>query len=425
MPSAAASFLNVFHFDDTNNWLSIYAGAPRAFSGVAGVPSWQSNAVHIAGTNARLQYNEIETNGVTNIVCPSGTVWGWFLSDWSSASSGGTGPGAYGRLFELGAYTTNASYGWFSLYLDPKGTNVFFSGQTNGASATYLTASVSLSSNAWTFLALTYSPSNSFLFTNGQLCASGSGVAYYPGPGARTNGFCIGSDSSSSNLAQGQFEWVRTYNYPVSADSVSNFYQMVLTRYGGGSLGPDGPGVPLGGDCVSGGDVYATNLVSTYVTNQGWTVSFNLAGGTNGTPYDIFTVSSMIGSNVTNSQWIWLGQGYTCFTYTFTGQPTNQAFYTAGDATADPDGDGLSTSYERLVSKTDPLAFTALDADGDGLPDAWEIWHALNPAINDAGLDSDGDGLTNLQEYLLGSHPNSSPPFEIFISQPNSLSPLP
>src|SRR5207248_1955327 len=121
IPTAEASYLNVFHFDDTNNWVSIYGGAPRVFSGVTGVPSWQSNAVHIAGTSARLQYNEIETNGVTNIVCPSGTLWGWFLPDWSSASSGGAGPGAYARLFEMGAYTTNASYGWFSLYLDPKG----------------------------------------------------------------------------------------------------------------------------------------------------------------------------------------------------------------------------------------------------------------------------------------------------------------
>ena len=196
IPTPPGEILNIFHFDDTNTWLSTYGFPPKAFSGIVGVPSWQSNAVLIAGSRAFLQYNESETNGNTNILCPVGTIWFFFLpQNWNS----GSGPGVYGRLLEMGTYTTNASVGWFSMYLDPKGTNIFFSGQTNGAGATYLTGSVSLTTNAWTFLALTYSPSNSFLYTNGQLCATGSGVAYYPGPAARTNGFTIGSDSSSNS----------------------------------------------------------------------------------------------------------------------------------------------------------------------------------------------------------------------------------
>jgi hypothetical protein len=253
----------------------------------------------------------------------------------------------------MGAYTTNSSYGWFSLYLDPKGTNIFFSGQTNGAAATYLTASVSLSSNAWTFLALTYSPSNSFLFTNGQLCASGSGVAYYPGPGARTNGFCIGGDSSSTNLAQGQFEWVRTYNYPIGADWVSNFYQMVLTKYGGGPFGPDGPDGPLGPSaCVTNVALYMTNTTATWMSDSNLTVSFEVRGGTNNLIYDVFGTTNLLANNVTNSQWVWLTNTYTCQNVVLGSQAGDQWTYVLGTP-LDSDHDGVTDAWETLVSHSD------------------------------------------------------------------------
>jgi len=359
--------INIFHFDDTNTWLSTYGFPPKAFSGITGVPSWQSNAVQIIGTSAFLQYNETETNGNTNIVCPAGTIWMWFLPhNWNS----GTGPGVYGRLLDIGTYTTNASIGWFSLYFDPKGTNIFFSGQTNGAGATYLTGSVALTTNDWTFIALSYSQSNSFLFTNGTLCASGPGVAYYPGANVRSNGFFIGSDSSGANLAQGRFDWMRTYNYQLDAGSVSNFYNLVLNRYfGGGGDGPSGPNGPLAGGCVTNGDVFMTNVVATLTTNSTLTVNFDILGGTNGLLYDVFSTTNFVGSYVTNSLWVWLGSAPTCWTVELTNQPVSQTTYVLGTP-QDSDADGLTDAYERLISRTDP---NNPDTDGDGLSDWYEL----------------------------------------------------
>ena len=152
---------------------------------------------------------------------------------------------------------------------------------------------------------------------------------------------------------------------------------MALNDYGGG-VGPLSPLSP--GGCVTNGPVYLTNL-SSFSNNLGWTVSFDIDGGTNGVPYDMFLTSTLSGNNITNSQWVWLGQGYTCNTYTFTNEPNTQAFFVLGDATADPDGDGLSTAFERLVSKTDP---NKSDTDGDGMRDDWEYLWGTDPWHDDS-----------------------------------------
>ncbi len=79
-------------------------------------------------------------------------------------------------------------------------------------------------------------------------------------------------------------------------------------------------------------------------------------------------------------------------------------------ADGDPDGDGLSNKgeYDHGTDPNNP------DTDGDGMPDGWEVDHGLDP--NDDGSvnpdngpdgDPDGDGLSNLDEYMIGTHPNN------------------
>lgn len=76
-------------------------------------------------------------------------------------------------------------------------------------------------------------------------------------------------------------------------------------------------------------------------------------------------------------------------------------FFTFG-LCLDTDGDGLSDSFERLVSQTDP---SRADTDGDGMPDGWEVRYGLDPLADDAGADADGDGLGNVLECQLATDP--------------------
>ena len=70
----------------------------------------------------------------------------------------------------------------------------------------------------------------------------------------------------------------------------------------------------------------------------------------------------------------------------------------------------LSSPTNSIISRSDgACTISALDTDADGLPDYWENRFALNPLLpGDASLDPDGDGLTNLQEFLAGSSPRDA-----------------
>src|SRR5437660_2212828 len=115
-PPNYGSQIESWSFMDTN-WLDDLGHAPVAFTNIVNATNaGDGNALLIDSTNtAFLHYNiwEPPDNGWTNLIVTQGTVMMWIAPNWSSTNQGGTGPGEYSRLIEVGAFTTNASVGWW------------------------------------------------------------------------------------------------------------------------------------------------------------------------------------------------------------------------------------------------------------------------------------------------------------------------
>jgi alpha-tubulin suppressor-like RCC1 family protein len=234
-----------WRFDNTNTWVGEQGQLPLLAANIAGVPSWSSNAVAVDDVNpALLSYHVVETHGRTNINCQVGSVLFWFKPGWSSTNVGGNGPGAWGRLIEMGNYNPAFTNGWWSLYLSPDGSQLLFGTSTNGNGMTNLSATISWYSNEWYQVALTYSPTGSALYVDGQLLANGAGVLCFPNAGESASGFRIGSDQDGNNQAAGAFDELETFNYPLAPANAATFSSEIpdwweIKYFGRAGMDPD------------------------------------------------------------------------------------------------------------------------------------------------------------------------------------------
>ena len=291
-----------WRFDNTNTWVGEAGQLPLQVTNVAGVCSWSSNAVLVDNvTPALLSYNVVETNGNTNINCQVGSVLFWFKPDWSSANVGGSGPGSWGRLLEMGgndsdlstsswlAYSTN---GWWALYLSPDGNQLLFGTSTNGGGMTNLTAIVSWYSNEWYQIALTYSPTGSALYVDGRLLANGAGVTCFPNAGELISGFRIGSDQNGNNQAAGAFDELDTFDYPLVAantythgSDIPDWWEVKYFNRAGmdPNFAPAGDAATLLVDYERGADPNVINFslfeAGQYVSNSTVPVQINIQNG--------------------------------------------------------------------------------------------------------------------------------------------------
>jgi hypothetical protein len=258
--------LCTWSFEDTS-WYSDLGYAPVSFTNLNNPPSFDGNALQVDSTNAAwLQYNIVEDDGTTNLAFIDGSIELWVLPDWNS----GTGPGNWGRLIDVGEFSTNSPSSWWSLYFAPDGNHLYFSGETNGVFTNYLQCPISWDTNTWHFITLTYALFRSetyrcALYVDGQLVTNRSSGAFLPSATALTNGFYVGSDDTGLAQSRALIDDLATYNYTLSPDEVTNDYVAGLQIMNGGRIfhrnddGDGDPGVPGGGD-DGGGDYTNRNL---------------------------------------------------------------------------------------------------------------------------------------------------------------------
>ena len=392
------SWLDSWSFEEMN-WDSDFGFAPLSYSNIVQVPDWGGNALQVDTTNAAwLAYNITENapgyGEYTNLTLNTGSIEFWFLANWESADTNyfGAGPGDWGRFIDIGTWATNAD--WWSLYLNPSGTDIYFSSGTNGVRTNYLNTSISWNSNLWHMVVLTFSPSNSFIYLDGQLVASGDGVRYLPSGNTLTNGFSIGSDfATGTQQAHGQFDDLYTYNYQLSANDVANDYAEISPElpgsfYPGGGFGPDdeppGPGGGGGGGGGSGGSYtppvydYGTNL---WIAQE--TVSSNYFTGIAsntipGVSYQLLYANSL------NPPVQWIPDGLIIGTDETNWTPWMLPFNPA------------TNCFLNLLS---------WQTDGSGIPIWWQLKY-FGTNI-DPGADPIGDGYTLYQDFANGWIPTN------------------
>ncbi len=432
--------LNTWSFNDTNDWTSDLDYFPLSFTNINSMRFGDGISLSLdTNTPAWLQYNVFEDDGTTNLTVDAGSVTFWFSPNWAGTndSTGGSGPQDWGRLIEAGNFTSDSSYGWWSLYTDPDGVNIYFSAQTNDVSGNLYTISmpVDFTTNYWHFIALTYSSTNVSLYLDGQLMTNDpTGLNVWPGADVLANGFFIGSDSSGNTQAHGEFDDIATYNVVLNSNQVQRAYayteyDFYLNPWNWALMqsaivsAPSTPSpLPSTYDIITGqgglqsaGTVTAINGANVWITNvtshivgtssNAMTTTFTIQGGSNGVPYDVFA-NSVLAFGTNGAPWAWMGQGYHGNIYTLTNLPNTTCFLVLGTP-QDSDGDGLTDAFEQLVSKTNP---NNADTDGDGISDSDEILNGTDPLTSGPGwkLDTDNDGLPDTYESLVGWNPASA-----------------
>ncbi|MDE3100209.1 MAG: hypothetical protein KGJ88_12125 [Verrucomicrobiota bacterium] len=399
--------LDSWSFADHTNWTSDLGESPASFSNLA-FSILGDGASLVVATNvpAWLQFNAVEGDNTTNLTVDVGSVSFWYApANWASAdtNANGAGPGNWAQLIDVGEWTTNASDGYWGFCIDPGGTNVYFAAQ-DGLGDTYAVSSpISWTTNYFHFIALTYSGTNVSLYLDGQLATNDpGGLNVWPGSSVLAGGIYFGSDTNGSEQANGLFNTIETYNYPLDSNDVARIYNHQRTVYEINpyniaymdiNQAPSNPSTNMvTPDVITGAgylqangaaanNVYGTNAYNVWITNVTATVvgngttavSFTIEGGSDGAMYDVFATGSLQGA-LTNDVWFWMGQGghFTNYTVNVTSQ---NAFLILGTP-VDSDNDGLTDAYEKLVSHTDPNnPYSNLD----GILDGWEVLLGLNP----------------------------------------------
>jgi len=422
------------------------------------VEGWSGWALNRQGTMVTPWVVPMVVSNSFRVEPERGAIRFWYRPDFNS----GDGPGQPATLLQLVSARGKTEAVWWTLVAAPTGDEVHLVCQTDGGPTKCLGTEINWAAGSWHLLTLGFTPTSSALYVDDHLAAVGEGLTPIPSEVAPYTRLVIGSLATGASPAQGQLEELSVFSgrkrmqqimgnpFGLSVDwEIGTYYAALLKIAALGpisdaeiavhqaraaqlkaerealGIAPEGGGMErmISGpatECVTNSPLYITNTIAWFDTNTLWTVQFEIQG-TN-SPADVFTTTNLSGNNLTNSYWVWLERGPSCYTYQYTNQAPGQSYYILGTM-LDSDSDGLTDAYEKLASKT---LINNPDSDGDGLPDGWEVQSGFDPVASpDAGGDPDGDGLTNLQEFFGGTNPHSADGLKIFVAAPTLASPIP
>ncbi|MBN9693980.1 MAG: hypothetical protein J0M24_27370 [Verrucomicrobia bacterium] len=387
--SSVPQILGAWSFDQSD-LSSGFSDGPWLATNAVRVPSPSGWALRIdspAAAAVRFSVRQSNTNGDFSV--RNGSVAFWFRPTWSPGST--RAPMVPIPLVEVGAAQTNR-VGWWALQLGAGGRELSFLTQSGGQETLLLKAPVNLVSNVWAHVSLTWSPTNSALFLNGQRITNGLGVVRWPGSIERERwGWGVGGDGSGLRQIRGDYDTLLTFNHPLTADTIAHLARSQVSPVSSDLIAY---AADSAGGATSGSSGLWLQPVSGPSSRSGW-----LHGTEAGLTYEVFGAEHLSGP--------WELE------LTLPGQDAKSLYdlpvdargtwFIVAAAFSDQDGDGLSDEYERRVSLT---SGGSADTDQDGLPDGWEVAQGLNPRFaGDAEGDPDQDGFPSEMEYRMGRNP--------------------
>jgi len=185
------------------------------------------------GTSKRLGYPEYGSGGRPNLNPRCGTARFWFLPNWNQGSRI-VNNSTQTRFCLLCMSGTTANEYW-GLEFDANGTHLTFCLTNNsGAFVTVLQATgynIFTNKSLWHQIALSYSTTNALIYLDGAIAASNSttALAFLPWSQSLSRKVYLGGDPAS-NLANGDYDYLETFNYQLSAQTIANDYSTIFNR---------------------------------------------------------------------------------------------------------------------------------------------------------------------------------------------------
>ncbi len=236
-------------------------------------------------------------------------------------------------------------------------------------------------------------------------------VNYATSNGTASAGSDFTNTSGTLTFAAGQL--TKTFAIPITDDGAvesNETIQIALSNAGGNTtLGTPATGTVtiIDNDATTPVAISpATQTINEAATTLTFTVSRTMAGSAGTLSYATSGGTATSGTDfIATSGTLTFGTGDLSKTFTVSVlnddllEPDESFSVSLSGATG-----GLSLGAPAIATVT----IVDGDADSDSMPDDYEIAVGLNPAINDAALDLDKDGSSNIDEFLLGTLPNSA-----------------
>lgn len=382
-PPLPEKLLRNWRFDDPN-WITRPTSNALAAENLLLAESWSGYALDMpGGQSSLLLLPLLSGTSKPNLAPNAGTIRFWFSPYWMSVSAGGTGPGDWVRLVEIGNPADPLETFWITLALDPTGNLLTLAAKSDGQPLLYLQAAAAQwQPDAWHQIAIVYSSTNTLLVVDGAIAAATETPLPWPASAEWPQlAFAFGSALDGQDIARGQLEELTTFAFPLSIEYLAWHYQQFAPI---ATLGPisdesgtvmmtamDAPPVPgdgSGGGSSGGGVTNPPSPPGLKLTKpiiSGAVLATTLAEADTNNAYDIFQKLGLQPSNTWSR--VAVGDiGQTNFSLVV--PSTNHAFYMAA-AVVDSDFDGLPDPFEELVLRTSPLS---ADSDGDGILDGNE-----------------------------------------------------